>query len=270
MFATLVQTRITLDELAAELLPAPLITAVNAVTVERWRRQAMKDQYPHRRSQSLPAPTHRVLPVVVFGQTVFQPLRFPDPLVVHIEEGKSYRAMREAMRTDSTVLMVFVAEAELAGYRSMVPQVLPNVGVIARVTDVSEHHGAPHYIQIDGLSRANVLVRIAHAPFYRAACAPHPDARRTGRAVAQLVRQVQQQVTEYAAQISAVDAPYGLDFVQRMVAFINSIEEPGRLADACAAGPMFSFGERLALLQMFDPVERLQTVRQKLSSAQEG
>ncbi len=80
------------------------------------------------------------------------------------------------------------------------------------------------------------------------------------------MRAVKRQVTESARRIRPADAPYGLAFVQRMVAFVNSVDEPGRLADVCAAGPMFSFAERLALLQTFDPMERLRLVQQKLGS----
>jgi len=264
MLTAPVQIRITLDDLAAELLPSPLITAINNVTIERWSRQTMNDQHGYLLPRTMPASAQRVLPVVVFGETVFQPVRFPDPLVVQIEEGKSYRAMLEAMRSDSEVLLVFVSEPELAGYRSSVPQSLPKVGVIARVQEVSEHPGPPHRIQVDGLSRADVLARMEHAPFYRAACVAHPDPPSGAAAIGSLMRQVKRQVTELARRTGPAEAPDRLAFVKRMLAFVNSIHEPGRLADVCAAGPMFSFQEQLALLQTFDPVERLRMVQQKL------
>jgi len=266
MLTDSVQTRITLDDLASELLPSSLITAITNVTIERWRRQTMNHQHAPLRPQTKPGSPQRVLPVVVLGETVIQPVRFPDPLVMRIEEGKSYRAMLEAMRSDSEVLLVFVSEPELAGFRSSVAQRLPTVGVIARVQEVTKPSGATHRIQIDALSRADVVARIDHAPFYQAACIPRPDPTIGATAVASLMRHVKQHITELAQRISPTDAPYGMDFVNRMVAFVNSIQEPGRLADAVAAGPMFSFGERLALLQMFDPVERLRTVEQKLGS----
>ncbi len=156
MLTAPVQTRITLDDLAAELLPPPLITAITHVTLEHWRRYTMTEEPAHRSARTLPAPAQRVLPVVVFGDTVFQPVRFPDPLVVPIEDGKSYRAMQDAMRTDSDVLLVFVAEGALAGFRSSVPQALPTVGVIARVKAVGGDAGPTHRIEIEGVSRAEI------------------------------------------------------------------------------------------------------------------
>jgi hypothetical protein len=50
------------------------------------------------------------------------------------------------------------------------------------------------------------------------------------------------------------------------VPFSDAIDQPGRLADTCAYGPLLSFADRRDLLQTRDPVERLRKVHRRLGS----
>lgn len=250
---------ITLDELATEKLSARLVAAIDAATVEIWRRQALNDPREHSEPRSGPPPTQRILPVVVLGQFVVMPVTTPYPVVLLVDEGKSYRAMREVMQGDGEVLLVFVSEAEIAGFRSDAPQPLPQLGVIARVAELGAEPVNKHRIKLEGVSRAEITARLDHAPIYRAACIPHPDPHAGGPEVDVLLRRVKTWVEPFVKQTWPEDAP-------SIMAFVNSIGQPGYLADACAYGPMFSFEERLALLRTLDPVERLRMVARKLGT----
>src|SRR3712207_2666181 len=79
----------------------------------------------------------RTLPLVVLGEMVIMP-GIPVPL--QVGTGKSYRAMEEAMEGDRDVLLIFVSEEEIEGYKGSERQQLPPVGVIAKLEERSEEH----------------------------------------------------------------------------------------------------------------------------------
>src|SRR3712207_8642321 len=59
---------------------------------------------------------------------------------LQVGTGKSYRAMEEAMEGDREVLLIFVSEEEIEGYKGSERQQLPPVGVIAKLEERSEEH----------------------------------------------------------------------------------------------------------------------------------
>ena len=275
--------RITLDDLAAELLPTQLIAAIGETTLERWKRQALNDPREHAQPPAVPPPSQRILPVMVLGEMVIMPAPTPEPMVLQIEEGKSYQAMQAALRGDHEVLLIFVTEAAIAGFKSDAPQPLPNVGVIARVAELGTEAGArqaielqgllqhpraldqravpgaTHRIQLAGLMQATIVASLTHRPFYRVACVPQPDPLMGGVEVDMLMQAVKAAVAAVIQQDRPEAAP-------ELTAFVNAIDQPGRLADICAYGPLFSFADRLDLLQTRDPVERLRKVHRRLGS----
>ena len=50
-----------------------------------------------------------------------------------------------------------------------------------------------------------------------------------------------------------------------IIAFLKSVETPGRLADTCAYSPFFTLSEKLELLRTLDPEERLAKVNRLFS-----
>src|SRR5213080_1846018 len=76
--------------------------------------------------------SERDLPLVVLGEMVIMP-HMTVPL--QVGQGKSYRAMEQAMRDNREVLLIFVSESEIEGYKGREPQKLPPIGVIARLEE---------------------------------------------------------------------------------------------------------------------------------------
>ena len=107
--------------------------------------------------------------------------------------------------------------------------------------------------------RATIVARLAHRPFYRVACVPQPDPIRQGGEVETLMQEVKAVVAALIRKDRSEAAP-------EFTAFVDAIDQPGRLADTCAYGPLFSFADRLDLLQTRDPVERLRKVHRRLGS----
>ena len=93
----------------------------------------------------------RTLPLVILGEMVIMP-RIPVPL--QVGKGKSYRAMEEAMEGDKEVLLIFVPESEIEGFKGNAPQPLPPVGVIARLEEFAKRPDDTVQIILEGVSRA--------------------------------------------------------------------------------------------------------------------
>ncbi|HEY0605842.1 MAG TPA: endopeptidase La [Herpetosiphonaceae bacterium] len=212
--------------------------------------QTMHDEQPVEERTT----EERVLPLVVLGEMVIMP-RIPVPL--QVGKGKSYRAMERAMEGDREVLLIFVSESEIEGYKGSEPQQLPQVGVIAKLEEFLKLPDDTVRIILEGMERAEISECIQSEPFYMVRCTPRPDTEVEGPTIDALVSEVKSQVEEIISFMPEVS--------QEAVAFVQRIDHPGHLADIVAYGPAFDFEDRLELLNMLDPAERLQKVQMELS-----
>ena len=191
-------------------------------------------------------PFERELPLVVLGEMVIMP-HMTVPL--QVGQGKSYRAMEQAWAEDREVLLIFVSENEIEGYKSGQPQQLPRVGVIARLEEFIKLPDGTVRIILEGLTRAAIRGAVQIEPFYRVRCLPIVDPEPAGMEVEALMETVKQQVDEFVDHLGEVP--------QDAVAFVHRIDKPGHLADIVTYAPAFEFAERLEILNELDPIERL-------------
>jgi ATP-dependent Lon protease len=255
---------ITLDDLATVLLPIPVIIAIDEVDIEYllWeRRQAMNADSRYAALPTTSRANERTLPVVVLGEMVIMPRIQPEH--IHgVRRGGSYQAIQTALESNREVLVVFVAEREIPGYRSGEPQQLPTVGVIARLEEVVAQHDGTLQIVLDVTTRAIITARLQHDPFYWATCVPHPDPEVADAETHALI-------TAVKAQIEAI-VPTLPDLTPQQVewglAFMQQIDQPGQLADFVNYSPTFTFADKIACLRTLDPVERLRVVQRKLGA----
>jgi ATP-dependent Lon protease len=196
----------------------------------------------------------RELPLVVLGETVIMP-HMTVPL--QVGQGKSYRAMEQAWGEDQEVLLIFVSEGEIEGYKSGQPQRLPPVGVIARLQQFDRQPDATVRIILEGMMRARTDEVISHEPFYRVRCIPAPDPEPIGIEVEALMDTVKQQIDEVVDYMGEVP--------QDAVAFVHRLDKPGHLADIVTYAPAFQFEEKLQVLFELDPVERLRKAQTMLA-----
>ena len=196
------------------------------------------------------AGSERTLPLVVLGEIVIMP-HMTVPL--QVTQGKSYRAMEQAMEEDQHVLLIFVSEEEIEGYKGHEPQQLPKIGVIARLEDFTPLPDGTVKIVLEGISRAVINECVQSDPFYRITCRPVPDNEPKGMDVDALMDTVKQQISDFVDFLGEIP--------QEAVAFVHRINTPGHLADLVTYGPAFSFQDRLDLLNALDPMERLNQVQ---------
>ncbi len=188
----------------------------------------------------------RLLPLVVLGEMVIMP-HMTIPL--QVPQGKSYRAMERAWEEDHEVLLIFVRENELEGYKSTQAQQLPPTGVIARLEEFSKLPDGTARVIIEGLHRAVIGKAVQIQPFYRVSCMPVYDADVDSMEIQALMDTVKQQVDEFVDHLGEVP--------QEAIQFVHRIDRPGHLADIVTWGPAFDFRDRLDILNTLDPVTRL-------------
>ena len=192
------------------------------------------------------ATAERRLPLVVLGEMVIMP-HMTIPL--QVPQGKSYRAMERAWEEDREVLLIFVREGELEGYKSSQPQQLPPIGVIARLEEFAKLPDGTARVILEGLHRASIQSAVQITPFYRVRCTPVFDLDADSMEIQALMDTVKQQVDEFVDHLGEVP--------QEAVQFVHRIERPGHLADIVTWGPAFDFKDRLEVLNTLDPAERL-------------
>jgi ATP-dependent Lon protease len=197
----------------------------------------------------------RILPLVILGEMVVIMPRIPVPL--QVGKGKSYRAMEQAMEGDREVLLIFVSDEEIEGYKGSKPQKLPPIGVIARLEEFLKLPDDTVRIILEGVERAQIVECVQSEPFYMVRCRPHVDAEVEGTHIEALVSEVKMQVEQIVTYLP--------DVSPEAVAFVQRIDQPGHLADVISYGPAFEFEDKIELLNTLDPMERLRKVQSKLS-----
>src|SRR5436190_3856682 len=144
--------------------------------------EAVIDREP--RPKKTVEPVERELPLVVLGEMVIMP-HMTVPL--QVGQGKSYRAMEQAWEEDQEVLLIFVSEDEIEGYKSGQRQQLPHIGVIARLEEFIKLPDGTVRIILEGLMRALLGEAIQSDPFYRVRCVPASDVEPVGTEVEALM-----------------------------------------------------------------------------------
>ncbi len=255
---------IKLDELATILLPIPVMIAIDAVDIEYllWeRRRSMHVDLQNVLLPTTSSANERILPVVVLGDMVIMP-RIQLQLLQGLRPGRSYQAIQTALESNREVLVIFVAEREITGYKSSDPQPFPTVGVIARLEEVVAQPDGTFQIVLDVTTRAIVTARLQHDPYWLATCVPHPDPEVTSAEIQALMAAVKAQVEVLALTLPNLTP----EQVEWSLTFMNQIDHPGQLADFVTYSPTFTFADKIVVLNTLDPLGRLRLVQRTLEA----
>ncbi|MHB1134218.1 MAG: endopeptidase La [Chloroflexota bacterium] len=184
-----------------------------------------------------------LLPVIPLRDTVV----FPNMAVpLRIGRPQSLGALEAALAGNREVLLV--AERSSQG-----PEVTPDsLFTVATVAHVGQTWRMPEgdiQAVLHGTSRARVLEFTQHLPYLQARAEAVSESADKTIEVEALMRTVISQFETYVT--------LGKSLPHEAVAAARNIDDPGRLADAIAFSPDFTFEQRQELLELFDPVERL-------------
>ncbi|MBD5647205.1 MAG: endopeptidase La [Desulfovibrio sp.] len=192
-----------------------------------------------------------VLPVLpVRDVVVFNYMILP----LFISREKSVKAVEAALRRGRQLLVVAQREE---GVEDPGPADLYQIGTVVQVMRMLKMPDGRIKVLVQGVSRARVLGYRQAEPYLEARVAHVDEAAVTqGPDVEALLRAVREQ-SEKVLSLRGISSPDILGVLQ-------SVDDPGRLADIIAANLHMKMAEAQAILEAVDPVERLRLVHERL------
>lgn len=181
-------------------------------------------------------------------------------MVIHLDVGreKSINAIDEAMLHDREIFLVTQKEAQTDEPRE---DDLYQVGTIAEIKQLLKLPGGTFRVLVEGLRRGRIKKYLSSEPFIQVAIEECQEAYEKTAEVEAMMRTVANQFEEYVKVGKKVPPETAVSIV--------SIDDPGRLADIIAAHINLRVGDKQAILEAFDPVERLQELGEILSREME-
>ena len=198
------------------------------------------------------------------GRTIpLLPLRgllvFPY-MVIHLDVGreKSVGAIDEAMLHDREIFLVTQREAQTDEPRE---DDLYQVGTIAEIKQLLKLPGGTFRVLVEGLRRGRIKHYLSSEPFIQVVVDEYQDDYEKTPEVEAMMRTVTNQFEEYVKAGKKIPPEAAVSIV--------SIDDPGRLADIIAAHINLRVGDKQAILEAFDPKERLKELGKILSREME-
>ena len=194
-----------------------------------------------------------VLPMMPLRDVVI----FSDMLLpLFVGREKSVRAVEEAVSQDRFMLVVTQKDP---GIENPKASDIYNVGTVARILRMLKLPDGRLKALVQGVARAKIAKYVRKRSYYRVQIEILEDA-----AVPEISLEVEalmRNVRENSEKILALRGELTGD----VVPILESIEDPGKLADLVASNLRLKIDESQNLLEIIDPVERLKKVNDVLS-----
>jgi len=203
---------------------------------------------PEEQEQQVPA----VIPLLPVRDVVIYPYMIV-PLFVGRE--KSIRAVEEALARDRMILFVSQKDAEAEDPSLDGLYAVGTVGSIMRTLKMPDGRVK---ILVQGSGRAMVVEFTRTEPYFevRIVGIREPEVG-TGLEIEALIRSVKEQINRTVG--------LGKPLPPDVLAVITNLEHPGRLADLVGSNLDLKVEEAQAVLEIFDPIERLRRVGELLN-----
>ncbi len=192
------------------------------------------------------------LPLMAVRDIVFFPAMV-IPLFVGREA--SLAALNEALERDRLIVLSTQKKPEI---EDPTPEDLFSVGVIALVMRTLKLPDGRLKVLVQALARANIVEYIQKEPFFKVRIEPIKEAE-PGEIDIE-TEALTRSVKETAEKVFALRGQLNPD----LTAILDSLEEPGRLADIIATHLRLKIDEAQELLETLDPLDRLQKLHKIL------
>ncbi|BDC52879.1 Lon protease [Bryobacterales bacterium F-183] len=190
------------------------------------------------------------LPMMPIRDVVIFP-HMMTPFVVGRES--SVRALEEALATDKKIFLSTQHEATVDEPR---PDEIYQVGTVANIVQSVRTPDGNIKVLVEGVERGKVLSVTEEEGFFRATVRTFAFKVESGPQVEALLSRVTSLFEQY------VKLSQNLNY-ETMIAAIR-VDDPGKLADTVSANLQLTIEEKQDLLEIFDPIDRLQRVAEML------
>jgi ATP-dependent Lon protease len=187
----------------------------------------------------------RTLPLLPLrGLTVF------PYMVLHFDVGreKSIAALEEAMVNDQ---MIFLVTQKEAGRDDPGVDDIYTVGTISRIKQLLKLPGDTIRVLVEGVKRARIKEYIKEEPFFQVEIIEEEEKASGDDLESEaLMRHIMGVFEEYVKLSNKISPETLLS--------VNSVDDPGQLADIIAANILVKIEDKQSVLESFDPAERLE------------
>ena len=173
------------------------------------------------------------------------------PFVVGRES--SVRALEEALATDKKIFLATQHEATVDEPR---PDEIYQVGTVANIVQSVRTPDGNIKVLVEGLERGKIISVTEDEGFFRTTVRTFSYKVETGTQVEALTTRVTTLFEQY------VKLSQNLNY-ETMVAAVR-VDDPGKLADTVSANLQLTIEEKQDLLEIFDPIDRLNRVAEML------
>ena len=175
---------------------------------------------------------------------------FPEmmhPFIVGREA--SVRALEEALAGDKKIFLVTQHDASVDDPK---PEEIYQVGTLANIVQSVKLPDGNIKVLVEGSERAKIVQVTSEEGFFRATVRVSPAKAEPS----EQLNQIQSRVTNLFEQYVKLSQTLNYD---TMIAAVR-VEDPGKLADAIAANLQIAVEEKQELLEIFEPLERLNRI----------
>jgi len=201
--------------------------------------------------------TEATLPTTLPLMAVRDVVIFNDMLLpLFVGREKSVRAVEEAVGKDGFLLLVTQKDPST---EDPGPDEIFQVGTVGRILRILKLPDGRVKALVQGVAKAKIIKYVSKQPFFRIKIEiiDEKHVEDVGLEIEALMRNVR----EYAEKILAFRGELSGD----VGTVLESIEEPGRLADLVASNLRLKIEESQSLLEIENPVERLEKINDMLS-----
>ncbi len=194
-----------------------------------------------------------ILPMLPVRDTVIFPYMI---LPLFVGRESSIKAVDEALSKDR---MIFLATQKVATEDNPAPDNIYTVGTAAMVMKMLKLPDGRVKILIQGLAKGMIKEYVQEKPLFavRIQRVVEPSAGELSLETEALIRSVKEQ-SEKVLSLKGILSP-------DVLAILDQIEDPGRLADLVASNLKLKIEEAQKVLETFHPIERLRKVNEYLS-----
>jgi ATP-dependent Lon protease len=177
-------------------------------------------------------------------------------LPLMVGRPNSIKAVEEALDNDR---LIFLVSQRSSTQEAPEPEDIYTIGTVAMVVKMLRLPDGRVKILAQGVAKAAIESYTQTDDYYRVKISkiPEPSAQVNNLEMEALMRSVKEN-SEKILQLRGIISPDA-------VAILDSLDEPGRLADLVASNLKLRVDESQAILEIIDPVERLKRVNELLS-----
>ncbi len=195
----------------------------------------------------------RQLPLLPVRDTVV----FPHMILpLYVGRQQSVAAVNAALEGDR---LIFLAAQKEVGEEEPAPEEIYRVGTVAMIMRMIKLADGRIKILVQGQAKGRIEKFIAEEPFFNVLVEPvfEPRFEELPLEVEALMRAVRDQLMQLQAMSSM--------FAPEVMVVVDNIEDPGGLADLVASSIHLKISHAQELMEVFDPVERLQQINDLLN-----